>query len=494
LRLFDLIDGEDGAVAQSGALKDVEVTGLTADSRQVEPGYLFAALPGTRNDGRKFIAEALRRGAGSILAPRGTALPDGFSGVPIVEDDQPARRLALIAARFYPAQPEIIAAVTGTNGKTSVAIFLRQLWAHTNLPAGCLGTLGITGPGFHEPGTLTTPDPVKLHQILSLLTDAGVSHLAMEASSHGIEQFRLDGVRLQAAAFTNLSRDHLDYHGTEDAYFAAKSRLFSALLPDGGMAVLNADIPQYAALTAIARARGQRIISFGNAGTDIRVVHSRPEGLGQLVTFEIAGHTRDVLLPLVGGFQVSNAACAIGLFIATGGDGDAALDGAAQLKGADGRMELIGRRANGAAVFVDYAHTPDALANALAALRPHTEGRLSVVFGCGGDRDAGKRPEMGRIAAEAADRAIVTDDNPRGEDADAIRREILQGASESGALAEIGDRRAAIAEAVAGLDAGDVLVVAGKGHERGQIVGDQILPFDDREEVAKRLSADGAPS
>jgi UDP-N-acetylmuramoyl-L-alanyl-D-glutamate--2,6-diaminopimelate ligase len=491
LRLFDLIDGEDGAVAQSGALKDVEVTGLTADSRQVEPGYMFAALPGTRNDGRKFIAEALRRGAGSILAPRGTAMPDGFSGVPIVEDDQPARRLALIAARFYPAQPEVIAAVTGTNGKTSVANFLRQLWAHAHFRAGCLGTLGVTGPGFHEPGTLTTPDPVKLHQILSLLTDAGVSHLAMEASSHGIEQFRLDGVRIQAAAFTNLSRDHLDYHGTEEAYFKAKSRLFSALLPDGGMAVLNADIPQYAALVAIAKSRGQHVISFGAAGADIRIVQSRPEGLGQLVTFEIAGHTRDVLLPLVGAFQVSNAACAIGLFIATGGDSDTALDGAAGLKGADGRMELIGRRANGAAVFVDYAHTPDALANALAALRPHTEGRLSVVFGCGGDRDAGKRPQMGRIAAEAADDAIVTDDNPRGEDAAAIRREILEGAADGSTLTEIGDRRTAINEAIDRLEAGDVLVVAGKGHERGQIIGGEVHPFDDREEVAKRLSADG---
>ncbi|MDH3242861.1 MAG: UDP-N-acetylmuramoyl-L-alanyl-D-glutamate--2,6-diaminopimelate ligase, partial [Alphaproteobacteria bacterium] len=446
MRLFDLIDDKDGAVAQSGALKDVEVTGLTADSRQVEPGYLFAALPGSHHDGRQYIAEALRRGAGSILAPRGTALPDGFAGIPIVEDDQPARRLALIAARFYPAQPEIIAAVTGTNGKTSVANFLRQLWAHGNLAAASLGTLGVTGPGFHEPGTLTTPDPVKLHQILSLLTDAGVSHLAMEASSHGIEQFRLDGVRLQAAAFTNLSRDHLDYHRTEDAYFAAKSRLFSALLPDGGMAVLNADIPQFPALVAIARARGQHIIAFGKEGSDIRVVQSRPDGLGQRVTFEIAGHTRDVLLPLVGGFQISNAACAIGLFIATGGDAEAALDGAADLQGAAGRMELIGRRPNGAAVFVDYAHTPDALANALAALRPHTEGRLAVVFGCGGDRDKGKRPEMGRIAAEAADAAIVTDDNPRGEDAAAIRREILQGAPGGTGLTEIADRRTAIAK------------------------------------------------
>ena len=490
MQLADLI-GPDTPVDDVPDMA-IAIAALTADSRQVGPGALFAALPGANVDGRRFIADAAHAGAAAILTTRDGTVPP--LEIPVLRSADPRRALALMAARFYGRQPATTVAVTGTSGKTSVADFTRQIFAQLGHRAASVGTIGVVTPDAATYGSLTTPDPVTLAARLAELADQKITHLAFEASSHGLDQRRLDGIRIAAAAFTNLSRDHLDYHGNEDAYFAAKSRLFSALLPDGGMAVLNADIPQYAALTAIARARGQRIISFGNAGTDIRVVHSRPEGLGQLVTFEIAGHTRDVLLPLVGGFQVSNAACAIGLFIATGGDGDAALDGAAQLKGADGRMELIGRRANGAAVFVDYAHTPDALANALAALRPHTEGRLSVVFGCGGDRDAGKRPEMGRIAAEAADRAIVTDDNPRGEDADAIRREILQGASESGALAEIGDRRAAIAEAVADLDAGDVLVVAGKGHERGQIVGDQILPFDDREEVAKRLSADGAPS
>ncbi len=483
-------------MAAGSSLKDVEVTGLTSDSREVRPGNLFAALPGTRADGRDFIKDALARGAGSVLAPRGTVLPDGHAGIPLVEDDQPARRLALMAARFYTAQPDVICAVTGTNGKTSVASFLRQMWAHAGLAAASLGTLGVTGPGFHEPGRLTTPDPVKLHQILSLLTDAGISHLAMEASSHGLEQFRLDGVRLQAAAFTNLSRDHLDYHGTEEAYFEAKSRLFAAVLPAGAMAVLNADIPQFDALETLCRGRGQRVISFGTSGADIRIAGARADGLGQRVTLEVAGASHEVHLPLVGAFQVANAACALGLFVATGGEAGAGLEAAARLEGAPGRMELIGRTENGAAVFVDYAHTPDALANALAALRPHTDGALVVVFGCGGDRDAGKRPEMGRIAAGAADRVIVTDDNPRSEDAARIRIEILVGAGSDGhgAVREIADRGAAIATAIAELAPGDVLIVAGKGHERGQIVGEEVLPFDDREEVAKGLSAAGAAS
>jgi UDP-N-acetylmuramoyl-L-alanyl-D-glutamate--2,6-diaminopimelate ligase len=496
LRLFDLIDNGDSAVAAGSSIKDVEVTGLTSDSREVRPGNLFAALPGTRHNGRDFIEDALARGAGSILAPRGTVLPDRHGAVPLVEDDQPAQRLALIAARFYTAQPDVIAAVTGTNGKTSVASFLRQMWAHAGLAAASVGTLGVTGPGFHEPGRLTTPDPVKLHQILSLLTDAGVSHLAMEASSHGLEQFRLDGVRLQAAAFTNLSRDHLDYHGTEEAYFAAKSRLFAAVLPGSAMAVLNADVPQFAALQAICRARGQRVISYGRNGVDIRVADARAEVLGQLVSLEVAGAPHEVHLPLVGAFQVANAACALGLFIATGGEAGAGIEAAARLEGAPGRMDLIGRTDNGAAVFVDYAHTPDALANALAALRPHTEGALVVVFGCGGDRDAGKRPEMGRIAAEAADRVIVTDDNPRSEDPARIRLDILAGAGSDGhgAVREIADRGTAIATAIAELAPRDVLIVAGKGHERGQIVGEEVLPFDDREEVAKGLSAGGAAS
>ncbi len=477
-------------MAKNKALRNVEVTGLSSDSRAIQPGNLFAALPGTQHDGVAFIDDALARGAGSILAPPQTDLPRQYADIPIIQDNEPARRFSLMAARFYKTQPEIVTAVTGTNGKTSVASFLRQIWAHQGLAAASIGTLGVDAPGIEEPGALTTPDPVMLHQTLSRLAENGVSHLALEASSHGIEQFRLDGVRIEAAAFTNLSRDHLDYHGTEKAYFAAKAQLFSRILPEGAMAVLNADAPEFAALAAIAQRRGQRIISYGVDGNDVRITRGRPLGFGQLVSFEIAGRLHDVHLPLVGAFQIANVACAIGLFIATGGEAGAALEAVSDLKVAPGRMEHMGNRANGAAVFVDYAHTPDALANALAAIRPHAKSELIVVFGCGGDRDKGKRPTMGRIAAEGADRVIVTDDNPRSEDGAVIRREIIAGIGKPSSITEIPERGTAIATAIAELEPGDVLVIAGKGHERGQIVGDQVLPFDDREEVTRALVAE----
>jgi len=483
-------------LAQGKAAHTVEITGLAADSREVRPGYLFAALPGAApgatRDGRAYIPDAVARGAAALLAPRGTALRiadrPALRELPVVEDDQPRRRFALMAARFYGAQPEIVCAVTGTNGKTSVASFVRQIWTHMGLAAASLGTLGITAPGLEEPSSLTTPDPVRLHATLARLAAAGVSHCALEASSHGIEQFRLDGVRLAAAAFTNLTRDHLDYHGTDQAYFAAKSRLFSALLPEGAFAVLNADAPQFATLAGIAAHRGHRVIAYGARGKDVCIRHARAEGLGQRVRLEIAGRARTVEVPLVGAFQLHNAACAAGLAIAAGATADAVLDALPALAGVPGRMELAGRRTDGAAVYVDYAHTPDALANALAALRPHTRGRLWVVFGCGGDRDRGKRPEMGRIAAATADRVIVTDDNPRTEDAAAIRREVLAGATGGAEVREIGDRGEAIRAAVAGLAADDVLIVAGKGHERGQIVGDTVLPFIDADEARKTLA------
>jgi UDP-N-acetylmuramoyl-L-alanyl-D-glutamate--2,6-diaminopimelate ligase len=494
LRLFDLIGGEGVELAENRALRNVEVTGLSSDSRLIQPGNLFAALPGTRYDGRAFIDEALARGAGVILAPAGTALAPEHTDIPVVRDNQPARRFSLMAARFYATQPEVVAAVTGTNGKTSVASFLRQIWTRSGLAAASLGTLGVCAPGIEEPGALTTPGPVMLHKTLSRLAENGVSHLALEASSHGIEQFRLDGVRLAAAAFTNLSRDHLDYHGTEDAYFAAKAQLFTRVLPEGAIAVLNADIPEFAALVAIAQKRGQRVISYGVNGQDVGIKRARAHGLGQMVSLEIAGRVHDIHLPLVGAFQIANVACALGLFIATGGEAGAALKAVSSLEGAPGRMEYMGSRTNGAAVFVDYAHTPDALANALAALRPHTKSMLAVVFGCGGDRDKGKRPAMGRIAAEAADRVIVTDDNPRSEDASTIRREILSGIRTAAAVTEIAARATAIATAIDGLKPGDVLVVAGKGHERGQIVGDEVMPFDDREEVARALATTGEPT
>jgi UDP-N-acetylmuramoyl-L-alanyl-D-glutamate--2,6-diaminopimelate ligase len=495
LRLFDLIGGEGVDLAENEALRNVEITGLTSDSRKVQPGNLFAALPGIRQDGRDFIQDALRRGAGAVLVETDGAPAPAYGDIPteipVIQDDEPRRRLSLMAARFYETQPEVVAAVTGTNGKTSVASFLRQIWTDTGLSAASLGTLGLSAPGIEEPGALTTPDPVALHQTLSHLDRCGVSHAILEASSHGIEQYRLDGVELEAAAFTNLSRDHLDYHGTEEAYFAAKARLFAHLLPAGAMAVLNADAPRYGELAAIAQQRGQRIISYGVNGTEVRVMRGRPHGLGQMVSLEVAGEVADIHLPLVGAFQIANVACALGLFIACGGEAQAGLGALADLKGAPGRMEHMGTRSNGAAVVVDYAHTPDALAHALAALRPHTAGRLWVVFGCGGDRDPGKRPVMGRIAAQAADKVIVTDDNPRSEDAATIRADILAGAPSLSAVTETGNRRQAIASAIAALEPGDLLVIAGKGHERGQIVGDDILPFDDREEVAKALAGNG---
>jgi len=478
-------------LARNKELRNVEVTGLSSDSRLIQPGNLFAALPGSQHDGRSFINDALKRGAGVILAPAGTALATEHINIPVVQDNEPARRFSLMAARFCAAQPKVVTAVTGTNGKTSVASFLSQIWTQGGLAAASLGTLGVCAPGIDEPGALTTPDPVMLHKTLSRLAKNGVSHLVLEASSHGIEQFRLDGVRIAAAAFTNLSRDHLDYHGTEDAYFAAKAQLFSRILPEGAMAVLNADIPEFSALVAITQKRDQRVLSYGVKGQHVRIKQSRAHGLGQIASFEIAGQVHEIYLPLVGTFQLANVACALGLFIATGGEVGAGLKVLANVVSPPGRMEYMGSRPNGAAVFVDYAHTPDALANALVALRPHTKSSLALVFGCGGDRDKGKRPTMGRIAAEAADRVIVTDDNPRGEDAATIRREILAGIRTSAVVTEIAARDTAITTAIDGLTPGDILVVAGKGHERDQIVGDEALPFDDREEVARALAATG---
>jgi len=496
MRLIDLIGKEGILLAKNEAARTIDITGIASDSREVRPGYLFAALPGHARDGRAFVKDAVSRGAVALLAPAGTkALLDSgeyadLADLPVVEDAEPRRRFALMAARFYDAQPEVTAAVTGTNGKTSVASFTRQIWAHMGIPAASLGTLGVSSPGFEEPGALTTPDPARLHATLARLARDGVSHLCMEASSHGIEQFRLDGVKLVAAAFTNLTRDHLDYHGTEENYFAAKARLFTDLLPIDGIAVLNADIPQYAALSGIAARRGHRVLAYGLHGHDIGIRRARPNGLGQLASLDIAGRSHDVHVPLVGGFQLHNVACALGLALATGAAAEEALGAIGSLRGAPGRMELVGTRANGGAVFVDYAHTPDALANVLAALRPHAMGRLSVVFGCGGDRDRGKRPLMGRIAVDGADDIIVTDDNPRSEDAAAIRREVLAGAM--GRAREIADRHEAIAAAVAALGAGDVLVIAGKGHERGQIVGDKVHPFFDADEARKAIiDADG---
>jgi UDP-N-acetylmuramoyl-L-alanyl-D-glutamate--2,6-diaminopimelate ligase len=476
LRLTELMDGE-GALNLSPPAGDPDITGLTADSRAVKPGYLFAALAGSRTDGSRFIADAVARGAGAILTADATHCA-GLS-VAVVTDPNPRRRLALMAARFHAPQPKTVVAVTGTNGKTSVASFTQQIWARQGWRAASLGTLGIVGPGVNRPGSLTTPDPVALHETLKALAAADIDHVAVEASSHGLDQFRLDGLVLTAAAFTNLTRDHLDYHRDMAAYFAAKRRLFAELLPETGAAIVNRDAPEGRELAALAYARGQRVISFGTVQrADLRLVASRPAGTGQRIEIAAFGERRFLRLPLMGAFQAMNALAALGLAVATGVPLAAALDALSFLQGAPGRMEHVASVANGAPVMVDYAHTPDALETALTALRPHCGGRLVVVFGCGGDRDPGKRPMMGAIARRLADTVIVTDDNPRSEDAAAIRRAIL--AAAPGAR-EIGDRGDAIRAAVAMLGPGDLLLVAGKGHERGQIVGDRTLPFEDAE-------------
>jgi len=452
---------------------DQEIAGLTADSRTVRPGFLFAALPGSQQHGSTFIPDAISRGAVAILGEPGFDAP---GDVVRIESTNPRRSLALMAARFFGEQPHTVAAVTGTNGKTSVAAFTRQLWSLLGHRAASLGTLGLVAPDMRRPGSLTTPDPVTLHKDLADLAAAGVRHAVIEASSHGLDQFRLDGIRLAAAAFTNLSRDHLDYHPTMAAYLAAKRRLFADLLPSGGAAVLNADIPEFDELATLCRQQGHRVLSYGRNGTEIRLVRLEPLANGQRLELDVMGRTTELTLPLVAGFQAMNALAALGLVIGCGAEPAQATELLSRLEGVPGRIQLAAVRRNGAAVYVDYAHTPDALETVLVALRPHARRKLVVLFGCGGDRDPGKRPMMGAVAARLADRVIVTDDNPRTEDPALIRRQIL--ATCPGAI-EIGARREAIFRAVADLMPGDVLVLAGKGHEQGQIVGTTVHPFDD---------------
>lgn len=454
----------------------LDIVGVTADSRQVVPGDLFAALPGTKADGRAYIAQAVERGAVAILAPSGTEWPPGVPPRPVITDPEPRQCLARIAAVLAGPQPKTVVAVTGTNGKTSSVEFARQLWASAGTSAASLGTLGVIADGFPPGPGLTTPDPVSLAETLAGLARHGVTKAAMEASSHGLDQFRLDGVRLAAAAFTNLTRDHLDYHGTLDIYRDAKLRLFRELLPSGAPAVVHADMDTATleALRQIARDRSLNLRSVGEQGETIRLIEARPRSDGQDLTVIVNGQRKDVALNLPGRFQADNALVAAAL-TAVLGLGDA-LDRLPLLTGVRGRMECAARLPNGATAYVDYAHTPDALERLLLALRPHTEGRLHIVFGAGGDRDRGKRPLMGAAAAKLADSAIVTDDNPRTEDPASIRAAIM--AACPGAL-EIGDRARAIQIALNALGPGDVVVVAGKGHEQGQTIGKTVLPFDD---------------
>jgi UDP-N-acetylmuramoyl-L-alanyl-D-glutamate--2,6-diaminopimelate ligase len=469
---------------------DPEIAGLSADSRNIAPGFLFAALAGARFDGRQFAREAVARGAVAILTDNAAALrlaEDERRRVAILIDPNPGRRLALIAARFHGRQPRLVAAVTGTNGKTSVVHFTREIWTALGLKAASLGTLGVVSAAGRRPGALTTPDPVALHRELAALAATGVDHLALEASSHGLQQFRLDGVAVAAAAFTNLTRDHLDYHGDMERYRAAKERLFRDLLAPGGQAVLNADSEEFPRLKGLCREFAHPVLAYGRApGAELRLVECLPRAAGQYLTLDILGERRQVLLPLAGAFQAMNALCALGLAIATGAPAVAAIAALAMLSGVPGRLQTVATGPEGGAIFVDYAHTPDALATVLEALRAHARRRLIVVFGCGGDRDPGKRPLMGKVATGLADHVIVTDDNPRGEKPAAIRQAILAAAPEA---LEIGDRRAAIAAAIQELGPGDLLLIAGKGHETGQIVGDRVYPFDDAavaREIARR--------
>ncbi|MHB2167568.1 UDP-N-acetylmuramoyl-L-alanyl-D-glutamate--2,6-diaminopimelate ligase [Alsobacter sp. R-9] len=486
MKLADLIAPDLFAGPLSGA-GEVDVRSVAADSQKVKPGTVFFAVPGTRADGLAFAAQAAAAGAAAIVG-EGLRPADLPAAVPYVQVTDVRRALALAAAAVYPRQPGTIVAVTGTSGKTSVADFTRQLFTACGRQAASLGTIGVVAPGGAVYGSLTTPDPVTLHETLDRLAGEGVTHLAMEASSHGLDQRRLDGVRLAVAAFTNLGRDHLDYHPTMEAYLAAKLRLFDTLLPPEAVAVVNADAEHApAVLDAVVR-RGIRTFTVGRAGKDLHLASFSRDGFGQRLTIDGASGRHEVHLPLAGDFQASNALVAAGQAIAAGereADVIAALGG---LRGVKGRLERVGER-NGALAVVDYAHKPDALAQVLEALRPYCSGRLICVFGCGGDRDRGKRPLMGAISAEKADVTIVTDDNPRSEDPASIRAAIMAAAP---AAIEIGDRAEAIRAGVAMLKPGDVLVVAGKGHETGQIVGDRVLPFSDHDVVAAALTEESA--
>jgi len=436
-------------------------------------------LPGTEVDGRKFIDAAIQKGAVAVIAEPGT---DDLS-VPAVLNQNPRRLYAQMAARFYGQQPKTISAVTGTNGKTSVAVFASQLFALLGNKTASLGTLGVDlynwedqHPDVPVMPALTTPDPSDLHRGLQALSKMGISYLTVEASSHGLDQYRLDGINITRAIYTNLSRDHLDYHKDMTSYLNAKSRLFSEVLSADGVAIINADDPYAGNITSICQEREIKVISCGRNGADIKLVEITPHAMGQKIQIEIAGKLLEIETSLVGEFQVSNLILALGLAVAEGIAAEKIVPLLSKITGARGRVEHVANHPNGAAIYVDFAHTPDALETVLKALRPHTRGKLNIVFGCGGDRDAGKRPEMGKAACANADDVIVTDDNPRSEDAALIRKQAMEGCPDA---SDIGGRELAIQEAINRLSAEDVLVVAGKGHETGQQIGNTVYEFND---------------
>ena len=466
----DQLDGPAGGL---------EISGLTADSRKVERGMAFVAVAGTKADGAGFIADAARNGAAVAI----TSQPVEAS-IPVLVVKDPRRFLSLAAANFYGKQPATMVAVTGTAGKTSVASFTRQIYAHAGHPAAMIGTTGVVSPTRNDYGSLTTPDPVSLHKLLAELADEGVTHAAMEASSHGLDQSRLDGVKLAAAAFTNLGRDHMDYHPTVEDYMAAKMRLFDTLLPKGSPAIIFADDAWSPQAIEAATKAGHDVRTVGRKGDYLtlkRVEHFRHK---QVAEVHVGDEIFEVDIPLAGDFQIANALVAAGLAMSTGVPAKAAMAALEKLQGASGRLELVGHTQDGALAYVDYAHKPDALENVLNSVRPFTTGRVVVVFGCGGDRDKGKRPIMGEIACRLADVVIVTDDNPRSEDPATIRAEIMAAAT---CATEIADRSLAISKAVAMLKSGDTLIVAGKGHEEGQTIGSVTLPFSDHAEVREAL-------
>jgi UDP-N-acetylmuramoyl-L-alanyl-D-glutamate--2,6-diaminopimelate ligase len=486
MQLSELIQATSARCVAGPA--DVLVRALTADSRTVGPGSLFAALPGSSVNGARFIPAAVAAGAVAVLASDASAIGAVPASVAVLRAAEPRLALAQMAARLHPRQPAVIVAVTGTNGKTSIAEFTRQIFARLGHRAASLGTLGVVTPEGADYGSLTTPDPVSLHQTLDRLAADGITHLALEASSHGLDQFRLDGVRLTAAAFNNLGRDHLDYHPTMAAYFDAKMQLFERLLQPGQPAIINSDGTEWT-LLAEARARQRRlaVTTVGSQGTTLRLLAARSVDFAQQMTVATGSAQRDIKLDLVGTYQAANALVAAGLAIASGADAEAVLKTLPHLRGVPGRLDIVGHH-NGGLAVVDYAHKPEALAAALAALRPFATGKLITVFGCGGNRDKGKRPIMAQIAERGSDVVIVTDDNPRREDPATIRAEILAGAP---GLIEIGDRAAAIRAGVDRLGPGDVLLVAGKGHETGQIIGDVTLPFSDHDVIRAAIAEAG---
>ena len=462
-----------------GFESDEQVVGLTCDSREVKPGFVFAALPGTVTDGRKFIESALEKGASAIVSTGDMDLP-----VPYLASAEPRVAYAQMAAKLYAGQPKTLVAMTGTNGKSSTVEFLRQIWAYAGKQAACFGTLGVQAPMGYRPLTHTTPDAVALHKTLSELSSEGVTHAAMEASSHGLVQYRLDAVQITAAGFTNLTQDHFDYHADAEDYFLAKARLFAGLTPANAPVVINTNDEYGQRLVKMCEERGQDVMQVGWSGQDIRIDEVMPRAASQMITLVVKGERHKIELPLAGEFQVLNAISALGLAMVTGVEKGTALKALENLEGVAGRMERAGQTKDGAPIFVDFAHTEDGLDKLLRSVRPHTMGKIVVAFGCGGDRDPDKRPKMGKVAAKLADDVIVTDDNPRTEDAATVRKAVLKGCPDA---AEIGDRAAAIREGIKRLAPQDCLVIAGKGHEQGQIVGTEVIPFSDVEQVKLAL-------